>query len=51
MALAVDEKGRKMKLLPIGMFLGVYIIMMTLAEISGGGFNPARSIGPAIIVG
>lgn len=29
----------------------IYVMNMTLGEVCGGGYNPARSFAPAIIVG
>ena len=34
-----------------GISLMIYICSMCLGELSGGGFNPARSLGPAVIAG
>ena len=34
-----------------GISLMIYICSMCLGELSGGGFNPARSLGPALISG
>jgi len=37
--------------MPICVGLTYYFVKVTLGEISGGSFNPARSIGPAIVGG
>ena len=52
MAVFMDSKGvggKEVGGAAIGVML--YLTMVTIGEISGGGFNPARSLGPAIVAG
>ena len=52
MASFLDSNKNKLKnIAPILVGLIVYVCKITLGELSGGGFNPARSIGPAIVGG
>lgn len=52
MALFVDcHKKKSPDWYPMVMGMMVYICMLTLGEISGGAFNPARAMGPAIMSG
>ncbi len=44
-------KNRVKNVGPIAIAFSVYIAGMSIGELSGGGFNPARSLGPAIVVG
>lgn len=52
MATCVDDNPNKVQGIgapAIGMTL--YLVIMTVGEVSGGGLNPARSLGPAIVAG
>ena len=51
MAISIDEKNKTKHYLAPGIAITLFCVKMTLGELSGGGFNPARSIGPSIIAG
>ena len=52
MATYVDSNSKKVKNIgPAAVSMVYFLCLMTLGELSGGGFNPARSIGPAVISG
>lgn len=52
MATYVDSnKNRIRGIGPVSVSFMYFLCLMTLGELSGGGFNPARSIGPAIVSG
>lgn len=50
MALGVDSSRKKTKdVVAPGVGFTLYLVIMTVGEISGGGLNPARSLGPALV--
>ena len=52
MATCIDPNKNKVDGIgPVAVGFMVYIGAMTIGELSGGGFNPARAIGPAIVAG
>jgi MIP family channel proteins len=51
-AFVVDSnKQRPMEVFPVVIGFTYFICYVTVGDISGGGFNPARALGPAIIIG
>lgn len=50
-ALFVYRGKRSIDYYPLAMGMIVFVCMMTLGEVSGGAFNPARALGPAIMAG
>ncbi len=52
MAMTIDNNQKiDKKHLPLVLGLVVYVVKATLGELSGGSFNPARTLGPGIISG
>lgn len=52
MALQVDKnKKRPRGVYPVAIGMVYFIMFITVGDISGGGFNPARALGPAIVIG
>ena len=52
MAFAVDKNKKKaFEVFPFAFGMMYFLCYITLGDVSGGGFNPARALGPAIIIG
>ena len=52
MTFAVDKnKKRPIEVFPFALGMMYFICYITLGDVSGGGFNPARTLGPAMTIG
>ena len=52
MALLVESNKKRPKgVFPVAIGMIYFIMYITVGDISGGGFNPARALGPAIVIG
>ena len=52
MAFVVDNnKSKPTEVFPVARGFMYFICYITVGDVSGGGFNPARALGPAIIIG
>lgn len=51
-AFNVDHaKTRPLEVFPVAIGFAYFLCYITVGDVSGGGFNPARALGPAIIIG